>query len=315
MSGSNRNTVLAVGAGLILAFIAGVSVTALDYRGDYQERYQSYADTPDNPKSALAASDLGSGAPKYKTPCQNPQGHDESDLCAQWRAANGAKQAASWALWQLFLSVFGLVGLGYTLWFNKRAIEIALEGGEDTERALAIADRNATAAGQQVQIAQETAYLELRAYLSVESIPIISVTAGDFGGNLVIRNAGQTPAEVAIYLTGWIHDFPNVNPAANGPAPYRVWQHRRFINKGSEESVQWFYPAVGEGPAEVASLVANCQKRGFYLYGRVEFVDYARIDRVLHFAFRNNGNVTIGTPFPMIACPLGNHYENRGKRA
>ena len=145
MSKGNRSNVVAYFGGLGLAFIAGVAVTSLDYRGDYQESYPGYADIPEHTVPRLTSGEAGVGAIQKKVPCINTKGRDESGLCAQWRAANAEKQAANWSLWQLVFSVFGLIGLSLTLWFNKRVIEIALESAKETEAALTHARKVARA--------------------------------------------------------------------------------------------------------------------------------------------------------------------------
>jgi hypothetical protein len=181
MSRGDRSYVLAIITGLGLAFAAGSAVTSLDYHGDYQERYQSYADTPDNAVITAAGGEARIGAPQNKTPCQSPQGHDESDLCAQWRAASGAKEAARWALWQLVFSVFGLIGLGFTLWFNKRAIDLGMEGTK--------------AAGDSVLETRRIGEAQVRCYLSGTTAQVGFTGEGGLMVDCSITNTGQSPAK------------------------------------------------------------------------------------------------------------------------
>ena len=178
-----------------MAFALGAMATTLDYHGDYQERYPRYANTPGNAEPTLPQTAPQSGAPNYKVPCESPQGHDESDLCAQWRAANGAKQAARWNLWQLVLGIFGLVGLGVTLSFNKRAIDLALAGTEDTERALKIAEDNARANAETVAETRRIGEAQTRCYLTGVSAHAGFVKNGRIMVKCIVKNSGRSPAK------------------------------------------------------------------------------------------------------------------------
>jgi hypothetical protein len=192
MSGSNRSNFLAIVTGLGIAFALGAMATTLDYHGDYQERYPRYANTPDDAKPRSLSP--GVGAPSYKVPCESPQGHDESDLCAQWRAANGAKQGARWNLWQLVLGFCGLIGLGITLSFNKRAIDLALAGTEDTERALKIAEDNARANAETVAETRRIGEAQIRCYLTGVSAQVGFTNSERAMVKCMVRNSGKSPA-------------------------------------------------------------------------------------------------------------------------
>lgn len=311
MSGS-RGSFAAIIVALVLAFAAGITVTALDYRSDYQERYPSYTAVSENGGTTsrnLSRSERATN----KVPCSGPQSREESELCAQWRAATGTKQAARWALWQLLLSLLGVIGLGFTLWFNKRAIDLALESGRDTEMALATAERNAEAAASQVRIAQETAYRQLRAYVSIENVEIDGVAPALIGGTIFVRNAGKTPAKIEVYLNRYIGQWPILQFPDDAPQPFRYDFHGPFVNAGCREQIDWFYPMGApdpDAPQKIAQLLAG--NAALFLYGRVEFVDFQRRRRVLHFAYRNHGRVGLEPKCEMTPLPFGNTYEDRG---
>lgn len=130
-----------------------------------------------------------------KRPCENPQGHDESDLCAQWTAAYAAEESAKWAYWQFILSIAGVFGLGLTLLFNQRALRLANESQNGAAAALAIAERNAIAAERAVEISAQTTQVQIRAYVSV-----IPTSLENFRPNglarikFSVKNCGASPA-------------------------------------------------------------------------------------------------------------------------
>ena len=107
-------------------------------------------------------------APKKQEPCGNSRYGSNDDLCAQWKAADAARDSANWAWWQLGLSALGVLGLGATLWFNFRALDLAEGASQETKDALAIAERNADAVTSHVRVAEDTAKRQLRAYLHVK---------------------------------------------------------------------------------------------------------------------------------------------------
>lgn len=123
-------------------------------------------------------------APK-RMPCRDTTGHDESDLCAQWRAARAAETSAAWAEWA---SVGGIV--------STVAVLIALYMTLDANR-----------------IARDTAARQLRAYVSIGTVKISALTIGQvpmFTANF--KNFGQTPAHgfviisFAAYITAAVPD-------------------------------------------------------------------------------------------------------------
>ncbi len=106
-------------------------------------------------------------------PCVAMVGHDDIDLCAQWRAAVAAEHAAFWGFAQMALSLAGLIGLLITLVFNQKALVLAAESQSETRR---------------IGRAQVRSYLDLskvRLHISAEGIPSVS---------LALRNVGQSPA-------------------------------------------------------------------------------------------------------------------------
>lgn len=65
--------------------------------------------------------------PAPDTGCKAGQDKRASELCAQWKAADAAKDTAALATWQTILSAFGLIGLLVSLYSTRRALSVANE--------------------------------------------------------------------------------------------------------------------------------------------------------------------------------------------
>jgi len=219
------------------------------------------------------------------------------------------------ALFTLALVVSTILLWRATLRLASEARTASLDQAEKTERSIEAAAKSAQAATEQVKIVQDTAYRELRAYISVDDVSVVSVRDGEFDGTITIHNAGATPAQIEVYLTGWIGDFPTPKPRDLGSAPYRAANHRSFLNRNGVETIQWFYPTTGADKPGMAAIVAKPSGVGakaFYLYGRVEFTDFQRRRRIIHFSFRNNAVPKVGSKFKMCPTIRGNDYEDLG---
>ena len=61
----------------------------------------------------------------YQEPCKGDESDRNSDLCAQWTAANGARDAAYYAKLQLWAAAAGMAGLVLTLILTLQAVKAA----------------------------------------------------------------------------------------------------------------------------------------------------------------------------------------------
>lgn len=149
--------------------------------------------------------------PKQDQPCGQSRYASNDDLCAQWKAADAASEAAKWAWWQIVLSALGVLGLGITLWFNFRALRLAEREASETKDALAIAETTATAAVRLADLAETTANKQLRAYVYVKSVSLEQVFDAQGPSTsviLTINNSGQTPAynQMIIISVSWVYE-------------------------------------------------------------------------------------------------------------
>lgn len=218
MSGGNRGYFVAAIFGLVAFSITlGAIVVGLAQGGNRPTRYPGYTEAAQQPNQGPSpAIQIAAQPVKKKQPCENPQGRDESDLCAQWEAANAATDAAQYALWQTLLAAFGTVGVLVSLYYTRRALKLAIESTEDAEKALQFASRNADAAQDLVEVSRQTAGRQLRAYVYLDSadIGIVRRSRAVGGGfdvtfKMTFKNYGQTPAKNVILFAGYSYDkFP-----------------------------------------------------------------------------------------------------------
>lgn len=153
---------------------------------------------------------------RYAESCYQAKDHDTADLCAQWRAATAAEEAADTAWWgnlvgaiaatlslaSVFLVVIALRQTEKSLTIAQRdrasATRRAIASEEETKVALTIAERSAAAGVKLAEISELTARNQLRAYVSVKSIRHIEPLAGREKPKLQIEilNHGQTPGRI-----------------------------------------------------------------------------------------------------------------------
>lgn len=115
---------------LVWAFSSGLTFGALNY--PQQERYQSYRYASDKPLE-IEPAPVGKTNPEtfeYRYPCSQPKGKDESDLCAQWKAARAAEASALWAERGFWATVAGIVGLLATIVQSRTALRRAHEAND-----------------------------------------------------------------------------------------------------------------------------------------------------------------------------------------
>lgn len=195
MSGSDRNKgstavdlVLPL-VGVLIACLISFGMgywTSEDLNHAKQERYQSYryaADKPQEVNPALAEESNPQTLEK-REPCRNPRGKDESDLCAQWKAARAAEAGVLWTRRGLWVSVVGAALSFVSIVLVLRALGHARDANE---------------------IAREAAERQLRPYVFFINHPDNDYlkVAPEGWAKFMVKNFGQTPAEEATVRFGY----------------------------------------------------------------------------------------------------------------
>lgn len=309
----HRHTVLVI---VVLALIGTGEAPYYPAKAEQKQAQTEGTNTDYSVGFPSATADKEIQPPKESPPCGNASYNKNNDLCAQWKAADAARDAADWAWWQLVLSALGVFGIGATLWFNFRALILAEKASIETGNALAIAERNAVAAAEQVEVSVETAKRQLRPYVFVSLdqsevvllatktiINEVSDTQVEAPDHVQFKvkftNFGQTPArQVVCYIRSYITEFgakPNFHLGTGSASEYphgNVPQGDGFsvtteCRKASEE---WKFMASGRSV--------------FVVQGRVLYVDDAEGEYQTNFTLTCALKFTdIGT---IIFCDDGN---------
>lgn len=151
--------------------------------GSVAWRVPSDAQTPNAPQNHLPG--VASTKPDFRSDsCYQEPEHDASDLCAQWRAAIAAEQAAERALWSNIIS-----GAAALLSFvGTLAVILALKAARDANR-----------------IARDTALADNRPWIQIKNVKLADWSLSPsndgitrFCGTVVyeIENTGKSPARL-----------------------------------------------------------------------------------------------------------------------
>lgn len=119
----------------------------------------------------------------YTADCEQGRDNRRSDLCAQWKAADSASEAAAWAGWTWWL---GLGGVGIGIGTLGAAIAAAYFASE---------------AARHTKAGAEAAHDANRPWLTVSAYPNFVSTEGNptFSLMLTIKNIGRAPAQNVRY--------------------------------------------------------------------------------------------------------------------
>ena len=217
---------------------------------------------------------------------------------------------------------------------TARATERQADVAKSTERvawlALVFAALAAVAAWFTFWVMRKTAERQLRAYIFIENvnmadasliprIPATSFTPSDPfsasgiaagapatrprgipGASWNIRNFGQTPASKVAHW-GKLDVLPISQEASLVPPPIHPKAARASIAPtGTSSKTEWFHRALSE--QEISEIWAGT--RAVYIYGRVEYKDAFKRDRVTTYRLRYTG-----AAYPPIAAPVFNYCE------
>lgn len=240
---------------------------------------------------------------KQQEPCGPRRYHSDDDLCAQWKAADSASDAAQWAWWQTILSALGIVGLLFSLYYTRKAVLAAEDATRDADAALAIAERNAKAASELVAVSEKTASMQLRAYLAVQKIEPVDVPKTSFFAVRVhISNDGQTPAKTtAVSDASYIGPFPQFDPRQSGPAQTVHIHFPPVLNPGCSAVIL----TAGMEDADYDKFRNSGDDEALYIYGRVEYVDAFAANHWLEYCYRLTWS-TRNLPEGCCICMAGN---------
>jgi hypothetical protein len=120
----------------------------------------------------------------YQDPCSGTERDQNSDLCAQWTAAKGARDAAFYAWLQLGAAALGMLGLIATIMLTLRAVKASQD--------------SAKAARDTLDHARETSAAQLRPWVSIRVVAHKIARFGEaglsFDYEIIFKNHGPTVA-------------------------------------------------------------------------------------------------------------------------
>ena len=242
--------------------------------------------------------ETGSAA-TYRSICEKPQDRDYANLCQQWRLAEAAEAAAGWTMPALLLGAAGIIAL---------LIAVALGG-----YAALAASRAAAAAGQAAQVSEKYSRIELRPYISINTI-YEDLSMGPDGQpkewlfSVEWQNTGKTPTK---NMQSWamIKYFPNDLPEGfDFPAPDLPAEYQGVLAAKARGRTR----PLGLALEDIDAMARGKGKT--YLWSNVEygdvFDDAARHHTAiaLEVFLLNPGIVrTGGVPFGFRPAKTGNH--------
>lgn len=137
MSGGYRVLIAGALAALLLTTFGLGWMSGYVLNNPGEERYQPYRYAADKPLVIDSATPRGAHANplEHRAPCDNPKGETESDLCAQWKAANAAEHSAFWTKWGFWIGVVGSALLLWQIMLTRIAVEDTSEATEAMRKA------------------------------------------------------------------------------------------------------------------------------------------------------------------------------------
>ena len=172
--------------GFIAALVGLILVSAAPQNGRKESRKNSQTKAETSQSAPAVAPSATKPIkivqrPINERPCDQGRDNRESDLCAQWKAADAASKAAWWAAVATFVTAIGTFGLFWQIKLTREAVQ---DTGEATK---AMREANS--------IAREMGQRQIRAYLHAGKISIEPADqTGESSLYVIVANSGNTPA-------------------------------------------------------------------------------------------------------------------------
>ena len=261
MSFSNWLQIIAVG-GWIIGYLSTLSYAQEskqipvqsppieNHHEGHENNSQGY--TTDSPLPVFIVKDKIESQSSQKSEEESKK-HDQSDLDAQWKAANAASESAQIARdqlwlgwWQFWLAVGGTIALIYSLVLSRIATRAAVHA---------------------VEITKDTAKRQLRAYLVASSGSIERIAEG-YILTAVIGNSGQTPAfSIKHNSESFCGKYPD-----GGPPPILDVNNTHYSVIGAGDEFFCAQRLITDDPDRAMREVQE-GKIGFWIHGIVKYAD------------------------------------------
>lgn len=208
-------------------------------------------------------------------PCPDTYDNPESDLCAQWKAANSASDSAFWAMLGVLVGCVSLGGIYYTFRETRRTADAAISAV------------SATTAGN--NIAADTAIHQLRAYVYIKTSEHArrpsekDTSAFDITISYKVHNFGQTPARKSkAVAAAFVGSFPLQELLPDLPKRTALWD----LPPGHEGGDAFTMKDV----PQATMLALSYGRETLWIHGEITYEDYTGMARVTKFRMFSKGD-------------------------
>jgi hypothetical protein len=182
---------------IILAALGCLALASPAWGQANREQRQANQEIANSLSDISASLKEANQRPDPNQPCEKGSDDRNSDLCAQWKAADSAEASSIWTERTFYLGVLGgIIGL-LTLGAAAAAAFYARQAALHTESGANEARRAADAAEEGLALANRTNEIQLRAYIRnvSESFTRSEPDSTTLDFKFKFRNVGQTPAK------------------------------------------------------------------------------------------------------------------------
>jgi hypothetical protein len=242
----------------VLAALAGLILIGAGEppKTDKQPQNSTPQNEATKPPSAKPPAISSGDKPAEKdTGCEKGNDRRNSDLCAQWKAADAALDAAKYSFWGLGIGVIGTIFLVATFWETRK-----------------------------------TARAQIRAYVGVEPITLrINAATGEASVDLKILNNGSTPAfkthwagNVVISIDDKMERDLLVTPEP-GKGVIPQGRAAKTAIHGQQFATATLYAHPDLNIDDIKAIIAG--DKTLYVFGFVMYEDAFEISRLTKFCF------------------------------
>ncbi len=300
MSRCDRRSYRAAGGALILSIVLqGIVGIASAQPGNVGiprnpgEQAGQESSPAQPPRAPPQAEDKPAYTADYERACSEPQDAGEADLCQQWRSANAAERIVELTSAQVEWTKLEFAALFATL--------IATTFAAWAAAIAAIATRHS------VQVSDETARRQLRAYVFVDSAELLNFRFRPRvlpEARIVMRNSGQTPAyEFTSVVSMTAGQYP---PRSEFPSLPDGFTEKDVI--GPHSNVISF-PKLSEMLTEEQEDATAEGSGAIWVFGEIRYKDTFGVQRYTRFRYIFGGNMGARDGGALAADAEGNEAD------
>jgi hypothetical protein len=293
---SYRSIILAI-AGLIL-------IGAAPNKDGINQPNQAPSQNPvtDQLKDVVSAIKESNKSPQPDNGCKAGEDNRSSDLCAQWKAADAAKDAAWWTFFAAITTAVGVIigfltlfAAGFAAWYAKKA-------ANETEKGARAALDAVAATNLANEIARETS----RAWVFCTEIkfdkPLAIVNHPELGlryeiiSTVMLKNNGAALAKNVLLKVDLVYMLTTeIDPAWESLPNRAKEQFEIYTQSGRQGNVIAPNSELGlrngwGGKIENQGDMVRIEGGAFYLIGHIQYTDHLGNDRFTRFAFHPEGD-------------------------